>query len=134
MKQPLSLSSRHSWHVVDVQRMRNRGRAGRQSWLFYHVLDWHSLLGQCALNWRAVSVPMLTKGIPVFYSLESTLLSLIIELVIQSALDRRVHSGLYLLSNRHDWLCLLFSILVARGSALVMTLTSSIVHGQTIAP
>ena len=44
-----------------------------------------------------------------FYLLESSLLSLIIQLVVQSALDRRVHSGLYLLSSRHDWLFLLFS-------------------------
>ena len=49
--------------------------------------------------------------------LESTLFSLIIQLVVQRALDRRVHSGLYLLSSCHDWLwlwlCLLFRSSVA---------------------
>lgn len=65
LKQLLSLSIRHSWRVVDAQRMRNRGRAGRQSWLFCHVLGWHLLLGQCALNCQAVSVQMLAKSIPV---------------------------------------------------------------------
>ena len=108
LKQLLSLSIRRSWHEADVQSMRSRGRADRQSWLSFRVLDWHSLLGQCAPNCQIVSAQVLTKGIEVITHSRAPCFRLSYSLSFRARwTDESMR--LNLLSSRHGWLWLFLS-------------------------
>ena len=131
LKQLPSLSVRHSWHVVDVQRKHNRGRAGPQSWLFYHVLDWHSLLGRCAPSCQTVSVERLTASIPVFAYSRAPCFRLSYSLSFSARwTDGSIAGCISRQVVMTGFVC--FSV-VATSSPLAVTLTSLAVHRQTIA-
>lgn len=85
-------SALRSSHVADGQRRRSRGKVDRRSWLSSLILGWHWLLERFAPSYQT-SVSQVQVG-SVTDALESSLLSPVVKLVIESALYRSIHDRL----------------------------------------
>lgn len=85
-------SGLRSSHVADGLRMRSRGKVDQRSSLSSLTLDWHWLLERFAPSYKT-SVSKVQMG-SVADPLESSLLSPVVKLVIESALYRSIHDRL----------------------------------------
>jgi len=85
-------SALHSLRVADGLRMRSHGIVDQRSWLSSLILDWHWLLERFAPSYKTSVSKVQVENVA--DSLESSLLSLVVELIIESALYRSIHDRL----------------------------------------